>query len=116
MKNIIAPRLLASLLLAVAPLAGLAQAADPYGSAKFASYPDIDTLKQIRTVWDFDFSDPKAVGGVFNNIGALMRAVAQYGPNESEPLRIVIVSHGPEVVVWARKNYGPYSEIKEASS
>ena len=116
MKNILAPRLLASLLLAVAPLAGLAQAADPYGSAKFASYPDIDTLKQIRTVWDFDFSDPKAVGGVFNNIGALMRAVAQYGPNESEPLRIVIVSHGPEVVVWARKNYAKYKDIVDRAA
>ena len=38
----------------------LAQSADaPYGTAKFAPYADIDSIKQLKVVWDFNFVDPK---------------------------------------------------------
>jgi uncharacterized protein len=88
----------------------------PYGQAKFGAYADIDSVKQLKTVWDFNFVDPKSVGVVFNNVGALMKAAADYGPHEEEPLRIVIVSHGPEVVVFARKNYAKYKDIVDRAA
>lgn len=108
------------LILAAFTLAGaLAQAQAPqapYGAAKFSAYSDIDSVKQLKAVWDFNFVDPKAVGIVFNNVGALMKATAEYGPHEMEPLKIVIVSHGPELVVFARKNYAKYKDIVDRAA
>src|SRR5687767_4496317 len=78
-----------------------AQSADtPYGSAKFSPYADIGELKQLKVVWDFNFSDPKAVGTVFNFVNALLAETAQHGPHEIDPIKVVIVSHGPELVVF----------------
>ena len=88
-----------------------AAVASPYGTAGFESYADINTIKQLKAVWDFNFVDPKAVGGVLNNVNALMKATADFGPKEIDPLKIVIVSHGPEIVVWAKKNYAKYKAI-----
>jgi uncharacterized protein len=94
-----------------------AQTADtPYGTAKFAPYSDIDSVKQIRVVWDFNFSDPKAVNGVFNNLNALLRATSEFGPKEIDPIHVVIVSHGPEVVVFAKKNFEKYKEIVDRAA
>lgn len=95
----------------------LAQSADaPYGTAKFAPYSDIDSVKQLKVVWDFNFIDPKAVGGVFNNLNALLRATTDFGPREIDPIKVVIVSHGPEVVVFDKKNYGKYKEIVDRAA
>jgi hypothetical protein len=92
-------------------LPATAQSADtPYGTAKFSAYPDIESVKQLKVVWDFNFTDPKAVGVVFNNLNALLKATAEYGPHEIEPIKVVIVSHGPELVVFAKKNYEKYKE------
>jgi hypothetical protein len=95
----------------------LSQSADaPYGSAKFAAYSDIDSLKQLRVVWDFNFVDPTAVRFAFNNLAALLRATAEYGPREIDPIHVVIVSHGPELVVFAKRNYGKYREIVDRAA
>ena len=83
----------------------------PYGTANFAAYQDINDLKQLKVVWDFNFVDPKAVGIVFNYVNALLTAVSEFGPHEIDPIKIVVVSHGPEVVVFARKNYAKYKDI-----
>jgi intracellular sulfur oxidation DsrE/DsrF family protein len=94
-----------------------AQTADaPYGTAKFASYPDIGEIKQLKVVWDFNFSDPKAVGIVFNFVNALLSATSEFGPHEIDPIKVVIVSHGPELVVFARKNYAKYKEIADRAA
>ena len=85
----------------------------PYGSAKFATYPDIGEIKQLKVVWDFNFSDPKAVGTVFNFVNALLSATSEFGPHEIDPIKVVIVSHGPELVVFARKNYAKYKDIAD---
>ena len=62
-------------------LPATAQSADtPYGTAKFAAYSDIESVKQLKVVWDFNFVDPNAVGVVFNNLNALLKATAEYGP------------------------------------
>lgn len=88
----------------------------PYGTAKSSSYADIDQLKQLKVVWDFNFQDPKSVGIVFNNLSALLKATAEYGPHEIDPIKVVIVSHGPEVVLWAKKNYSKYKDIVDRAA
>jgi uncharacterized protein len=88
----------------------------PYGTATFSSYADIDKVKELKVVWDFNFSDPKAVGVVLNNLNALLKATAEFGPHELEPVKVVIVSHGPELVVFAKKNYGKYKDIVDRAA
>lgn len=88
----------------------------PYGTAKFAPYADIDSVKQLKTVWDFNFVDPNAVGKVFNNVGALLKATADFGPHELDPVKVVIVSHGPELVVFDKKNYSKYKDIVDRAA
>lgn len=103
----------------VLPQTALAQdkpLVEPYGTAKFSSYADIDTIKQLKTVWDFNFQDPETVGFVFNNVAALIKATDEYGPHDFHPLKIVIVSHGPEVVLWAKKNYAKYKDIVDRAA
>src|SRR5215475_9756143 len=94
-----------------------AQAQDaPFGTSKFAPYADIDSLKQLKVVWDFNFTDPKAVGIVLNNMGALLKATHDFGPHEIEPLKVVVVTHGPELVVFAKKNYTKYKDIVDRAA
>ncbi|MDE2364662.1 MAG: DsrE family protein [Hyphomicrobiales bacterium] len=87
-----------------------------YGTAKFESYADIDKIEQIKTVWDFNFADPKAVGMVFNNLASLLKATSEFGPRSIEPIKVVIVSHGPEIVVFAKKNYDKHREIVDRAA
>ncbi len=98
------------------PAAPTASKDAPFGSAKFAPYADIGSVKQLKMVWDFNFSDPKSVGFVFNNVNALLKATAEYGPKEIDPLKVVIVSHGPEVVLWDKKNYAKYKDIVDRAA
>jgi hypothetical protein len=121
MKTAFARQTLAAALVATgvacAPAVVRAQSADaPYGSSKFAAYADINSIKQLKTVWDFNFIDPKAVGVVFNNINALMRATSEFGPQEIDPLKVVVVSHGPELVVFAKQNYAKYKDIADRAA
>jgi len=101
---------------ACAALSGAALAQEPYGTSKFESYADIDQVKQLKVVWDFNFQDPKSVGVVLNNLNALLKATEEYGPHEIDPIKVVIVSHGPEVVLWAKKNYSKYKKIVDRAA
>lgn len=88
----------------------------PYGTSRFETYKDIDSVKELKMVWDFNFVDPKAVGVVFNNINALIRATHEFGPNSPDALKVVVVSHGPEIVVFDKKNYTKYKDIVDRAS
>jgi uncharacterized protein len=85
----------------------------PYGTAKFAAYSDIDELKQLKVVWDFNFTNPKAVGIVLNYVNNLLIATSEFGPHEIDPVKVVIVSHGP---VFAKKNYEKYKDIADRAA
>ena len=89
----------------------MAQADAPYGTATFRAYPDIAQVRQLKVLWDFNFSDPEAVRLVLNYVGALIQATMEFGPHEIDPIQIVVVSHGPEAVVFARQNYEKYKDI-----
>ena len=84
--------------------------------SKFSSYADIDDVKQLKAVWDFNFVDPKAAGIALNNIGALLKATADFGPHEVDPLKVVVVTHGPELAVFAKVNYSKYKEIVDRAA
>ncbi len=86
------------------------------GTAKFEPYADIDKVQQLKVVWDFNFADPKAVGVVFNNLAALLKATSDFGPNAIDPIKVVVVSHGPEIVVFAKKNYAKYKPIVDRAA
>jgi uncharacterized protein len=94
----------------------MAQADSPYGSATFRAYSDIGEIRQLKVLWDFNFSDPKAVGLVLNFVGGLLQATAEFGPHEIDPIQIVIVSHGPETVIFAKQNYQKYKDIVDRAA
>jgi uncharacterized protein len=117
MKRIIAAVLSAFVLAAWAGTA-LAKdpASEPYGTAKFSPYKDIDELKQLKAVYDFYFPDPKSIGLVLSAINSLMAMTAEFGPNEIEPLKIIVVSHGPELVAFAKRNYRKYKDLVDRAA
>jgi len=101
-------------LAAASAACGAARGADgdpPYARAHAESYADIDALKQLKAVYEFYFVDPSAVDAVLNSVKALMISTSEFGPNDFDPLKVVIVSHGPELVVWDRRNYARYKEV-----
>ena len=103
--------------LLLAPTLAFAQGLeDRFGSAKFTPYQDIDTIKQLKIVYDFDFSDPTAMNVALSSIGSILRNTAEFGPHEIEPLKIVVVSHGPEIVVFAKQNYKKYQGLVDRAA
>jgi uncharacterized protein len=92
------------------------EAQAPYGTAKFSPYADIDQIKQLKAVYDFYFPDPKSVPFVLSSINSLMTMAAEFGPHEFEPLKVVVVSHGPELVVFAKRNYAKYKELVDRAA
>jgi len=99
------------------PHKGVAQTADaPSGTATFSAYPDVGELKQLKMVGDFNFTDPKSFSTVFNYVNALLGATDEFGPHEIDPIKVVVVSHGPELVVFAKKNYGKYKDIADRAA
>ena len=98
-------------------VASAAQTTDsPFGTAKFETCKDVGEIKQLRVVWDFNFTDPRSVGIVFNFLNSLLNATDEFGPYEIEPIKVVVVSHGPELVVFAKQNRSKYSEIVERAA
>lgn len=88
----------------------------PYGTATFSPYADIDEVKQLRAVYDFYFPNPNGVPLVLSAISSLMAQTAEFGPHDFEPLKIVVVSHGPELVVFAKRNYAKYKETVDRAA
>ena len=100
----------------VAELPHSTRSAPPPGTAQFSPYADIDDIKQLKAVYDFYFPDPKSVPLVLSSIASLMAQTAEFGPHEFEPLKIVVVSHGPELVVFAKRNYAKYKDIVDRAA
>ena len=117
MKCVVVAVLSLTLAACVAPSKSVAPAqSTPYGTAKFSPYADIDEVKQLKAVYDFYFPDPNSVPLVLSSIASLMAQTAEFGPHEFEPLKIVVVSHGPELVVFAKRNYAKYKEVVDRAA
>ncbi len=89
---------------------------EPYGTSKFIPYADIGEVKQLKAVYDFYFPQPDSVSLVLSAINSLMAQTAEFGPHEFDPLKIVVVSHGSELVVFAKRNYAKYKDIVDRAA
>jgi hypothetical protein len=108
--------IIVALLASASPAIAEPQSEPPYGTAKFSSYDDVGELKQLKAVFDFYFLDPQQTAIVFNNINALLKATHEFGPKEIDPVNVVVVSHGPELVVWDKRNYRKYKDIVDRAA
>jgi len=106
---------LAGIVLALAASCVLGQGS-PYGTSSFSSYADIESLKQLKVVYDFNFVDPKAVSLALNSVGALLKATTDFGPHEIDAIRVVVVMHGPELALFAKANYSKYKEVVDRAA
>src|SRR5690606_9884576 len=86
--------------LCVVPLASLAAEDDfaPYGTAKV----DMHEYPTINAVFDVNYNDPNQLNILYNFV-----------KNTAKPLKgkMVVVTHGPELRVFAKENYEKYQGI-----
>jgi intracellular sulfur oxidation DsrE/DsrF family protein len=82
-----------------------------YGSSKFTVWGDLKEIEQLKVVWDFNFSGPASVNRALDPVSYAIKATSEYGALEFEPIRSVVVSHGGEVAIWAKRNYQKYKDI-----
>ena len=83
----------------------------PYGSSKFTTIEGVDKLEQLKMVFDFNFADPHGIERALYPVSITLQTIQEYGPVSFEPYDLVVVSHGPEVVAFARQNYQEYKDI-----
>lgn len=97
-------------------LPSLASDPVPYGSSEFVAWKDLQQMDHLKVAWDFNFDDPASVARALNPVSYMLKATHEYGPVNFEPLRTVVVSHGGEVAVWAKKNYAKYKDIVDRAA
>lgn len=104
--------LLMSFLTTLASLHVAASANEPtYGSSKFSVLYGENDLDQMKVVFDFNFEDPAGVKRALYPVSYTMKAVQEHGPVSFEPVDAIVVSHGAEVVAFAKQNYQQYKDI-----
>lgn len=107
-------RLLIILLLTLFVMPAAVNAKEPaYGSSHFTNLDGINELEQLKVVFDFNFEDPVGVKRALHPVSYTMKAVQEHGPVSFEPVDAIVVSHGSEVVAFAKQNYLQYKEIVE---
>jgi intracellular sulfur oxidation DsrE/DsrF family protein len=88
----------------------------PYGSSKFKSFDGIKNLEQLKAVFDFNFDNPEGVKRALIPISIFIKTVQEYGPVSFEPYNLIAVSHGSEVVAFAKQNYQQFKDIVDSAS
>ena len=83
----------------------------PYGSSNFVELDGINKLEQLRVVFDFNFEDPAGIQRALYPVLFTIKTIQEHGPVSFEPYDIVVVSHGAEVVAFAKQNYKKYKGI-----
>lgn len=86
------------LALAMTATAAVAEALSPYGTAK----TDMHEYPTINAVFDVNYDDPQQLNVLYNFVR-----------NTSKPLKgkMVVVTHGPELRLFAKENYEKYQPI-----
>ena len=87
----------------------------PYGSSEFHIWPELKNLEDFKVAFDFNFNDPRGVERALYPVSFILKTIQEYGPISFEP-NIIVVSHGSEVVVWAKQNYKEYKDIIDRSA
>lgn len=90
---------------------GTSALADTAQQAGPTKYSDIESMAQLKAVWDFHFTEPTDARLALAPISTFLAAIADNGPASFEPASVVVVSRGAEVQVWANKNYSKYKDI-----
>ena len=88
----------ASVLLLSVGLAASAEEFSPYGTAK----TNMHEYPTINAVFDVNYEDPSSLNVLYNFV-----------KNTAKPLKgnMVVVTHGPELRVFAKENYEKYQGI-----
>ena len=72
---------------------------------------DTSELPSIKVVYDWNLSSPEDVNQALNYISNHIRAYTNYAPLSE--IEIVVVSHGPEAVIFAKQNEKKFKEAIE---
>ena len=88
----------------------------PYGSSSFAPFAGVDDLEQLKVVYDFNFADPAGLDRALTPVSFTLQGVHEYGPVSFEPVDIIVVSHGSEVVAFAKQNYRDFKAVVDRAA
>lgn len=92
-----------------------AEASSPYGSSQFHVWRGLEEQQSLKVAFDFNFDDPGGIERALIPVSFILKTIQEYGPVSFEP-DIVVVSHGSEVVAWAKQNYGEYRSIVDRAA
>lgn len=81
------------------------------GSSKFVVWDDLKEMEPLKVAWDFNFDNPEEVHRALNPIVFAINVNAEHGPVSLDPMENVVVSHGGEAVIWAKKNYEHFKDV-----
>lgn len=81
------------------------------GSSKFVVWSDLKSMEPLKVAWDFNFENPEEAYRALNPIVYAIKVNAEYGPVSFDPMQHVVVSHGGEAVIWAKKNYKHFKKL-----
>ncbi len=68
-----------------------------------------ETYPSVKVVYDWNLSSPEDVNQALNYISNHLKAYTQYSPLAE--VEIVVVSHGPELAIFAKKNHKQFEEV-----
>jgi len=80
-------------------------------TSEFVVWKDLKEMEPLKAAWDFNFDNPEDVHRALNPIVFAINANSEYGPLSLDPMPNVVVSHGAEAVIWAKKNYKQFKEV-----
>jgi intracellular sulfur oxidation DsrE/DsrF family protein len=87
----------------------------PYGTSQYHVWPELQDIDDLKIAFDFNFNVPQGIERALYPVSFILKTIQEYGPVTFEP-NIVIVSHGSEVVAWARQNYQQYKDIVDRAA
>ncbi len=70
-----------------------------------------ETYPSVRVVYDWNLSSPEDVNQALNYISNHLKAYTQYSPLAE--VEIVVVSHGPELSIFAKQNHNKFKKAIE---
>lgn len=70
-----------------------------------------ETYPTVKVVYDWNLSSPEDVNQALNYISNHINAYINYSPLAE--VEIVVVSHGPEVTIFAKQNQEKFKEVIE---
>ncbi len=70
-----------------------------------------ETYPSVKVVYDWNLSSPEDVNQALNYISNHLKAYTEYSPLAE--VEIVVVSHGPELAIFAKQNHPKFKDVIE---